>query len=61
MMESLTAEYNEILHRLDRLDEKAEFASAEVAQRMGRKIGREVGTLYGLIAGLVLILIYLLI
>ncbi|WP_338097694.1 tetrahydromethanopterin S-methyltransferase subunit MtrG [Methanolapillus ohkumae] len=61
MTESQIAEYEEILNRLDRLDEKAEFVSSEVAQRMGKKLGREVGILYGITAGLFLILVYLLI
>ncbi|MBZ3936117.1 tetrahydromethanopterin S-methyltransferase subunit MtrG [Methanimicrococcus blatticola] len=47
-------EYEEITQRLDRLDEKAEFVRAEVAQRTGRKIGRDVGILYGVLAALIL-------
>ena len=55
--ESINSEYEEIANRLDRMDEKVEFVSAEVAQRTGRKIGREVGILYGIVAALILMLL----
>jgi N5-methyltetrahydromethanopterin:coenzyme M methyltransferase subunit G len=54
--EAIVSEYEEIAERLDRMDEKVEFVSAEVAQRTGRKIGREVGILYGIVAALILML-----
>jgi len=55
--ETVISEYEEIAARLDRLDEKAEFVRAEVAQRTGRKIGRDVGILYGIVSALILMLL----
>jgi len=51
-------EYEEIMQRLNRLDEKVEFVSAEIAQRTGRKIGRDIGILYGILAALLLALLF---
>jgi N5-methyltetrahydromethanopterin:coenzyme M methyltransferase subunit G len=56
--EEIVSEYEEITQRLDRLDEKAEFVRAEVAQRTGRKIGRDIGILYGIIAAIILTLLF---
>ncbi|MDR0767133.1 MAG: tetrahydromethanopterin S-methyltransferase subunit G [Methanosarcinales archaeon] len=50
--------YEEITQRLDRLDEKVEFVSAETAQRAGRKIGRDIGILYGILAALLLAMLF---
>jgi tetrahydromethanopterin S-methyltransferase subunit A len=45
-------QFLEIEKRLNAIEEKIEFADAEIAQRVGRKIGRDIGILYGLVAGL---------
>jgi tetrahydromethanopterin S-methyltransferase subunit A len=52
-------QFLEIERRLDVIEEKIEFANAEIAQRSGRKIGRDIGILYGLVAGLVVFMMIL--
>jgi tetrahydromethanopterin S-methyltransferase subunit G len=52
------AEYNEVLRRLDEIDEKVEFVNSEIYQRIGKKVGRDIGILYGIATGLVIALSY---
>ena len=52
------ADYNEVLRRLDEIDEKVEFVNSEIYQRIGKKVGRDIGILYGITAGIVIILAY---
>jgi len=52
------AEYNEVLGRLDAIDEKVEFVNSEIYQRIGKKVGRDIGILYGIVSGIVIILTY---
>ena len=52
------ADYNEVLKRLDEIDEKVEFVNSEIYQRIGKKVGRDIGILYGITAGIVIILAY---
>jgi tetrahydromethanopterin S-methyltransferase subunit G len=52
-------DYNEVVKRLDRIDEKVEFANSEIAQRIGKKIGRDIGILYGAVTGILIFLIYI--
>lgn len=52
------ADYNEVLKRLDDIDEKVEFVNSEIYQRIGKKVGRDIGILYGITAGIVIILAY---
>lgn len=54
-----TADYNEVLKRLEQIDEKVEFVNSEIAQRIGKKIGRDIGILYGAFAGILMFLIYI--
>jgi len=51
---------NEIMTRLDRIDEKIEFYSGEKFLRAGKSVGRDLGTAYGVCAGLIIILAYIL-
>lgn len=51
-------DYNEVMKKLDLVDEKVEFVSSEVAQRIGKKVGRDIGILYGAVMGLLLFVIY---
>ncbi|MBN1323281.1 MAG: tetrahydromethanopterin S-methyltransferase subunit G [Methanotrichaceae archaeon] len=51
-------QYREVLARMDQIDEKIEFVSAEIAQRYGKKIGRDIGILYGACAALIIVLGY---
>jgi tetrahydromethanopterin S-methyltransferase subunit G len=51
-------EFNEVMKRLDTIDEKIEFVNSEIAQRIGKKVGRDIGILYGGVVGLLLFLIY---
>lgn len=54
------ADFNEVLDKLNRIDEKIEFVNSEVAQRIGKKVGRDIGILYGAVAGIIIFLLYLL-
>ena len=53
-------QFNEIMERLDRIDEKIEFYSGEKFLRAGKSVGRDLGTAYGVCAGLIIILAYIL-
>jgi len=55
------ADYNEVMARLDKVDEKLEFVNSEIAQRIGKKVGRDLGILYGVVGGMLIVLIYLII
>jgi tetrahydromethanopterin S-methyltransferase subunit G len=50
----------EIMARLDKIEEKVEFYSAEKFLRAGKSVGRDLGAAYGVCAGLILILAYIL-
>ncbi len=50
----------EIMTKLDKIDEKIEFYSAEKYMRAGKSIGRDLGAAYGVCAGLIIILAYIL-
>jgi tetrahydromethanopterin S-methyltransferase subunit G len=52
------SEFNEVMKRLDKIDEKIEFVNSEIAQRIGKKVGRDIGILYGGVLGLLFFLIY---
>ncbi|WP_406659939.1 tetrahydromethanopterin S-methyltransferase subunit G [Methanolobus sp. ZRKC3] len=54
------ADFNAVIDRLNNIDEKIEFVSSEVAQRIGKKVGRDIGILYGATAGIVMFLLYIL-
>jgi tetrahydromethanopterin S-methyltransferase subunit G len=53
------AQFAELMARMDKIDEKLEFYSAEKFQRAGKSIGRDLGAAYGTCAGLILILAYI--
>lgn len=53
-------QFNELMARLDKIDEKIEFYNAEKFMRAGKSIGRDLGVAYGVGAGLILILAYIL-
>lgn len=53
-------QFNQLMTRLDKIDEKIEFYSGEKFLRAGKSIGRDLGTAYGLCAGLIMILAYVL-
>jgi len=53
-------QFNEIMARLDRIDEKIEFYSGEKFLRAGKSVGRDLGTAYGVCAGLIIMLAYIL-
>jgi tetrahydromethanopterin S-methyltransferase subunit G len=53
-------QFNEIMARLDRIDEKIEFYSGEKFMRVGKAVGRDLGTAYGVCAGLIIMLAYIL-
>jgi len=50
-------DYRELQHELDSIEERLEFAMAEVAQRYGQRVGRDIGIAYGLIGGIILFLV----
>lgn len=53
------ADFNEVLEKLNGIDEKIEFVNSEIAQRIGKKLGRDIGIMYGAIAGILIFLIYI--
>ena len=53
------AQFAELMARMDKIDEKIEFYSAEKFMRAGKSIGRDMGAAYGTCAGLILILAYI--
>jgi len=53
-------QFNEIMARLDRIDEKIEFYSGEKFLRAGKSVGRDLGTAYGVCAALIITLAYIL-
>lgn len=53
-------QFNQLMARLDKIDEKIEFYSGEKFLRAGKSIGRDLGTAYGLCAGIIMILGYIL-
>ena len=53
-------QFNALMARLDKIDEKIEFYSAEKFMRAGKSIGRDLGVAYGVGAGLIIILAYIL-
>ena len=52
-------DFNEVIRRLDLIDEKVEFVNSEIAQRIGKKVGRDIGILYGAVVGILMFLIYI--
>jgi tetrahydromethanopterin S-methyltransferase subunit G len=53
-------QFNEIMARLDKIEEKLEFYSSEKFMRAGKSVGRDLGAAYGVCAGLIIILAYIL-
>lgn len=53
-------QFSELMARMDKIEEKIEFYSAEKFMRAGKSIGRDMGAAYGVCAGLILILAYIL-
>jgi tetrahydromethanopterin S-methyltransferase subunit G len=53
------AQFAELMARMDKIEEKLEFYSAEKFMRAGKSIGRDMGAAYGTCAGLILILAYI--
>ncbi|MEL4306184.1 tetrahydromethanopterin S-methyltransferase subunit MtrG [Methanococcoides sp. LMO-2] len=53
------ADFNEVLEKLNEIDEKIEFVNSEIAQRIGKKVGRDIGIIYGAVAGILMFLIYI--
>ena len=52
-------QFKELMARLDKIDEKIEFYSAEKFMRAGKSIGRDLGVAYGASAGLLLMLAFI--
>jgi len=52
-------QFAELMARMDKIEEKIEFYSAEKFMRAGKSIGRDLGAAYGVGAGLILILAYI--
>jgi tetrahydromethanopterin S-methyltransferase subunit G len=52
-------DFDEILKKLNDIDEKIEFANSEITQKIGKKVGRDIGILYGAVAGILMFLLYI--
>ncbi len=50
-------DYRELQKKLDSIEERVEFAMAEVAQRYGQRVGRDIGICFGLIGGIILFIV----
>lgn len=48
-------DYDSIMERLDKVEEKVEFTSAEILQQRGTVIGRWIGFLYGIVLAMLII------
>lgn len=55
------ADYQEVIKKLDHIDEKIEFTNSEIQQRIGKRLGRDIGILYGMCIALIIVVMYLLI
>lgn len=53
-------DFQAVLDKLNKIDEKIEFVNSEVAQRIGKKVGRDIGILYGAVVGIIIFLLYVL-
>jgi len=53
-------QFDELMARLDKIEEKVEFYSGEKFLRAGKSVGRDLGAAYGICAGLIIILAYIL-
>ncbi len=53
-------QFNALMARMDKIEEKIEFYSGEKFLRAGKSIGRDLGAAYGVCAGLIIILAYIL-
>ncbi|HWQ19115.1 MAG TPA: tetrahydromethanopterin S-methyltransferase subunit G [Methanotrichaceae archaeon] len=53
-------QFNALMARMDKIEEKVEFYSGEKFLRAGKSIGRDLGAAYGVCAGLIIILAYIL-
>jgi len=54
-------QFNELMARLDKIEEKIEFYNAEKFLRAGKSIGRDLGAAYGVGAALILLLAYIIV
>jgi len=48
-------DYDSIMERLDKIEEKVEFSSAEILQQRGTTIGRWIGFLYGIVVAMLIL------
>ncbi len=48
-------DYDSIMERLDKIEEKVEFSSAEIFQHRGVIIGRWIGFLYGVVVAMLIL------
>lgn len=53
-------DYQEVIKKLNLIDEKIEFTHSEIQQKIGKRLGRDIGILYGITIGLVVVVVYLL-
>ena len=55
------SDYQEVIKKLDLIDETIELTHSASHQIVGKRLGRDIGILYGMCIGLILVVIYLLI
>lgn len=52
------ADYDAANEKLDKAEEKIDFAIGEYYQRLGQQSGRDIGIVYGILIGIILIILF---
>lgn len=53
------ADYDAANEKLDKAEEKIDFAIGEYYQRLGQQSGRDIGIVYGILIGIILLILFI--
>ena len=53
------ADYDAANEKLDKAEEKIDFAIGEYYQRLGQQSGRDIGIVYGILIGVILLILFI--